>query len=162
HRLHDLPSVRSGLLVYPFAEAKSVLDDATQIASAATAALTIQLGAVCGADGTPVVFIAPTWCGDPEHGEAQTAPFGSLGTVPAATVQTIPYGVALTAFDGYLVNGQRVFMETCSVPTLGSDSIESFVAAMASAPSRGCAIFTREFKGAASCVPAGSTAFGLR
>src|SRR5262249_25168635 len=80
----------------------------------------------------------------------------------ADTVQTIPYGVALTAFDGYLVNGQRVFMETCSVPTLGSDSIESFVAAMASAPSRGCAIFTHEFKGAASCVPAGSTAFGLR
>src|SRR5262249_18493188 len=73
-------------------------------------ALAIQLG-------PPVVFVAPTWCGDPEHGEAQTAPFRSLGTLLADTVQTIPYGVALTTFDGYLVNGQRVFMETCSVPT---------------------------------------------
>src|SRR5262249_51701918 len=118
-------------------------------------ALAIQLG-------PPVVFVAPTWCGDPEHGEAQTAPFRSLGTLLADTVQTIPYGVALTTFDGYLVNGQRVFMETCSVPTLGSNIIESFVASMASAPSRGCAILTHEFKGAASCVPAGSTAFGLR
>lgn len=103
-------------------------------------ALAIQLG-------PPVVFVAPTWCGDPEHGEAQTAPFRSLGTLLADTVQTIPYGVALTTFDGYLVNGQRVFMETCSVPTLGSNIIESFVASMASAPSRGCAIFRTNSKG---------------
>jgi FAD/FMN-containing dehydrogenase len=42
-RLHDLPSVRSGMLFYPFAEAKSVLEGFADIASSAPAELTAQL-----------------------------------------------------------------------------------------------------------------------
>jgi FAD/FMN-containing dehydrogenase len=162
HQLHHLPSVRSGMLIYPFAEAKAVLEGFADIAASAPDELTTQVGCVTGPNGAPVVFAVPTWCGAPEEGEARTAPFLKLGTVLAGAVQSTSYRASLTAFDAFIVNGQRVFMETCWIPTLDSPSIDAFIRAMESAASPDCAIFTHEFKGAASRVPDGATAFGLR
>ena len=107
-------------------------------------------------------MIVPTWCGPPEEGEARIAPFLKLGTLLAGTVDAMPYGASLTFFDPYIVYGQRTFMETCWLPALDSDSIDVFIEAMADAVSPGCAIFTHEFRGAASRVPVEATAFGLR
>jgi FAD/FMN-containing dehydrogenase len=45
-RLHALPSVRSGMLLYPFTEASAVLGHCADIASAAPEALTVQVGIV--------------------------------------------------------------------------------------------------------------------
>jgi len=53
-------------------------------------------------------------------------------------------------------------MQTCWVPAIDSIIIDAFIRAMDKAVSPGCAIFTHDFKGAASQIPAGSTAFGLR
>jgi Berberine and berberine like len=106
--------------------------------------------------------VVPTWCDPPEDGEAQIAPFLKLGTLLAGAVETTSYAASLTAFDAHIVNGQPVFMQTCSVPAIDSISIDAFIQAMATAVSPGCAIFTHEFKGAASRIPAGATAFGLR
>jgi FAD/FMN-containing dehydrogenase len=161
-RLHYLPSVRSGMLIYPFAEAKAVLERCADIAASAPEELTAQLGFVAAPDGAPLVFIVPTWCGTPEEGEARLGPFHQLGTLLASTVNVMPYGASLTAFDAYLVNGHRTFMETCWLPALDSRSIDVLVQAMGMAVSPGCAIFTHEFKGAASRVAVEATAFGLR
>src|SRR6516225_3719919 len=84
HRLHDLPSVRSGMLIYPFAEAEAVLNGYTDIASSAPLELTAQLGFAAGSDGAPVVMIVPTWCGLPEQGEESLEPFFKLGSVLAS------------------------------------------------------------------------------
>src|SRR4029077_19040632 len=65
-------------------------------------------------------------------------------------------------FDPYLVHGQRELIETCWLPVLDSGSIDAFIRAMETSASPGCAVFTHEFKGAASRVPADATAFGLR
>jgi hypothetical protein len=65
-------------------------------------------------------------------------------------------------FDPHIVNGQRTFMETCSLPALDGAGVDLLVGAMAKAVSAGCAIFSHEFKGVASRVPVEATAFGLR
>jgi len=162
HRLHDLPAVRSGLLIYPFADTNAILDGYADIANSAPAELSVQLGFVAGSDGAPVIMIVPTWCGQPEQGEAALAPFFKLGKVLVSTVDVRPYGASLKLFDPYLSNGQRVFMESCSLSTLGGGGSQRFIEAMESAVSPGCAIFTHEFKGAAAQVPADATAFGHR
>src|SRR5262249_26204425 len=59
HRLHNLRSVRSGMLVYPFAEARAVLRRYADIA-ASSPHLTVQFGCVGGPDGKPVVVVIPT------------------------------------------------------------------------------------------------------
>jgi FAD/FMN-containing dehydrogenase len=162
HRLHDVPSVRSGMLIYPFSEAKVILEGYADIATSAPEELTAQLAFVAGPDGAPGVMIVPTWCGAPEKGEAHLAQFLKLGTLLASTVDAMSYGASLTVFDAFLANGRRTFMETCWLPALDSVSIDVFVQAMETAVSPGCAIVTHEFKGAASRVPAEATAFGPR
>jgi FAD/FMN-containing dehydrogenase len=161
-QLYHLPSVRSGMLVYPFAEGKVVLERCADIAASAPDCLTVQVGFLPGPDDQPVAFAVPTWCGPPEEGEARLAPFLKLGTLLANTVETTSYRTSLVAFDAHIVNGQRVFVETCWLRALDSTSIDVFIEAMETAVSPGCAIFTHEFRGAASRVPAEATAFGLR
>jgi FAD/FMN-containing dehydrogenase len=161
HRLHRVPSVRSGLLFYPFTEAKSILQGCAEIAASAPDELTAQIGCVGGPDG-PMAFVWVTWCGSLAEGEKRVAPFLNLGTLIAGSADAKSYGASLTAFDPYLVNGQRVFMESCWLPALDGDGIDVFIQAMQKAVSAGCAIFTHEFKGAASLVPVEATAFGLR
>ncbi|MGA7264479.1 MAG: BBE domain-containing protein, partial [Stellaceae bacterium] len=162
YRLHNLPSVRTGLLVYPFAEARAVLRSCADIAASSPEDLTVEFGCTGGADGKPVVIVHPTWCGPPVDGEAWVAPFLKLGTLLAGCLEAMSYGTSLTLYDPYIVNGQPVFMDTCWLPALDSAAIDVFVEAMETAASAQCAVFTHEFKGAASRVPAEATAFGLR
>jgi FAD/FMN-containing dehydrogenase len=162
HRVHYLPGVRSGLLVYPFGEAEAVLERCADIATFMPDELSVQVGIVGRPDGAPVVMVVPTWCGAPDEGEARVAPFTKLGTLLAGDVDAMPYGRAIATFDAVIVDGLRTFMETCWVPALDRPSIGVFIAAMERAASRGCAIFTHEFKGAAARVPEQATAFGLR
>jgi FAD/FMN-containing dehydrogenase len=50
-RLHNLPNVLSGMLLYPFSEAKSVLEGCIDLAASMPEDLTVQLGFVVGPDG---------------------------------------------------------------------------------------------------------------
>jgi FAD/FMN-containing dehydrogenase len=162
HRLHNLHSVRSGMLVYPFAEARAVLRCCADIAASSPEDLTVQFGCLGAPDGKPVLIVLPTWCGLPANSEARMAPFLKLGTLVAGNLEAMSYGTSLTFFDPYVVYGQRVLMETCWLPALDCGSIDVFIEAMETAVSPDCAILTHEFKGAASRVPAEATAFGLR
>src|SRR6516164_9637423 len=161
-RLHDVPSIRSGMLVYPFAEARAVLRRSADIAASSSEDLTVEFACIGGPDGKPVVIVLPTWCGAPADGEARVATFLKLGTLLAGNLEAISYGTLLTLYDPYIVNGRRVFMDTCWLPALDSAGIDIFVEAMETAASAQCAVFTHEFKGAPSRVPAEATAFGLR
>jgi hypothetical protein len=116
---------------------------------------------VTGADGSLVVMIVPTWCGERLEGESRLAAFLKLGTVLTNTVDEVPYGTSLSVFDPYLATGQHTLMETCWISAFNDDCIDVFLDVMANALP-GCAIFTHEFKGAASRVEPGATAFGLR
>jgi FAD/FMN-containing dehydrogenase len=157
-RLHRLPSVWLGMLLYPFAEAKAVFERCVDIVNSGPDELTAQVGVV----STPAVMIIPAWCGAPDEGEAHTTPFLKLGTLLMGAVETKPFQAALTVYDPFLVNGRRTFMETCWLPRLDGGGIDAFIAATETAPSPGCALFTHDFKGAASRVPVETTAFGLR
>jgi hypothetical protein len=161
-RVHELPSVRSGMLIYAFSEAKSVLERFADIGATAPDELTGQLVMAFGPDGVPLLLIVPTWCGDPGEGERRCAPFASLGTPLTNSVGQMSYGTSLAMFDPFIVNGRRTIMEACWLPRLSTASIELLVAAMTNAVSPGCAIITHEFKGAASRIPREATAFGLR
>ena len=110
----------------------------------------------------PWSWLCRTWCGLPKQGEARLAPFLGLGTLVVNGLNATAYGTSLAVFDPFLATGQRVFMETCWLPTLDSQSIDVFIRAMATAASPGCAIIAHEFRGAASRVPVAATAFGLR
>ena len=161
-QLHALREIRSGMLLYPFAEARTVLEACAEYTASAPDELTAQLGMIVdarrGARGHGRADMVRPAGG----GRGRLAPFLSFGTVLTSTIATMPVGARARIFDPHIVNGQRVFMETCWLPTLDGRSIDAFIAAMAQASGPGCAIFTHEFKGAAARVPVEATAFGLR
>jgi hypothetical protein len=140
HSLHHLPSVRSRMLIYPFPEAKTVLGGCAEIAASAPDALTVQVGIVAGPDGTPMVLVIPTWCGEAGAGEARVAPFFKLGTLLGGGIDTTPYGPSLSVFDPFLFDGHRTFMETCWVPTLDSAAIDAMIHRVATVTSPVCAV----------------------
>jgi hypothetical protein len=107
-------------------------------------------------------MLVPTWSGRQGQGDEHIAPLLELGTLLLNTVDAVRYGTSLSAFDPHIVNGQRVFMETCSLPAFDGAGVDLLVEAMAKAVSPGCAIVSHEFRGAASRVPVEATAFGLR
>jgi hypothetical protein len=106
--------------IYPFAEAKTVLEGCAEIGRSDPEEPTSQVGFAGGPDGAPMVMVVPTWCGFPEEAKARLAPFFQLGTVQMSTVETTPYGKSLTVFDKFLVYGQRYLIETCWLPALDS------------------------------------------
>ena len=162
HRVHELPSVLSGLLVYPFAEARAVLERCSSLTASAPDELTVQIGLVADPSGAIAIMLIPTWSGRPKEGEAKLEPFLKLGTLLAGRIERKSYGALLGVFDPYIVNGLRAVMETCSLPVFDRECIDTFVYAMETAVSPGCAMVTHEFRGAASRVAEASTAFGLR
>jgi FAD/FMN-containing dehydrogenase len=161
-RVYELPSVQFGVFVYPFAEAKSVLERFAALMATVPDELTAQVVLAAGPDGLPAIMVAPMWCGPREQGEARLAPFPKLGTLVAGGAKAMSYGTSLSAFDAFIVTGQRTFIETCWLPALDGGSLDIFIEAMKAAASRGCALVTHEFKGAATRVPVEATAFGLR
>ena len=161
-RLHELPSVVSGMLIYPFSEAQAVLRRYARLVPSMPDELSVQFGAIAGPDGVPVILMVPTWCGSSSQADVHVAPLLELGTLLENTLDVVRYGTSLSVFDPHIVNGRRTFMETCSLPALDDLAIDALIEGVAKAVSAGCAVFTHEFKGAASRVPAQATAFGLR
>lgn len=162
HALHKCRALSCGTLVYPAAEAATVLTGTAALAAEAPDELSVQVVLMADPSGMAVVLVMPTWCGDPAKGEARLAPYGKLGTLIAGGIEQQSDGALLAAFDAQIVNGRRTTMETCSVPPLDRASIDALVGALASAPSPGCVLVTHEFKGAASRVAPEKTAFALR
>ncbi|MDI4236247.1 FAD-binding oxidoreductase [Bradyrhizobium sp. 31Argb] len=162
HRVHELPSVHSGMLVYPFSEARAVLERCSALMASAPEELTVQHTLMADPSGTMMVLIVPTWSGRPEDGEARLQPFARLGTLLAGSTERKSYAALLGMFDPYIANGLQTVMDSCWLPALDRDAIDAFIHAMESAVSPGCAIITHEFRGAASRVAETATAFGLR
>src|SRR5260221_9763840 len=111
-RLHELPNVVSGVLVYPFSEARTALRRFAEIAPSLPDELTVQVCAVACPDGAPVILLVPTWSGRQGGGDAHIAPLLKLGTLLDNSVDAVRYGASLSVFDPFIVNGHRVFVET--------------------------------------------------
>jgi FAD/FMN-containing dehydrogenase len=162
HRLHPVPSVYSGMIVYPFERAEGVLSGCAEILSTAPDELSAQFILASDPAGKPAVLVAPCWSGAPADAEGRVAPLTRLDAPEVVMLKATPAGAANTLFDAYAVKGKRVFIETRWLRRLSEESISALVAAVRQRPSPGCAIATHEFRGAAARVPVETTAFGLR
>jgi FAD/FMN-containing dehydrogenase len=63
YRLHELPVVLAGMLMFPFAEARAILAGYAEIVAGAADELTVMTGFLPGPGGSPVAFLCPLWCG---------------------------------------------------------------------------------------------------
>lgn len=161
-RLHPVPEVVAGLIVYPWSDAVRVWTQLDGILAAAPDELTVQTGILPGPDGNPTVFVSPVWCGDSSDGERVIEPLQSLSTPLTVGVAPTSYVDLLRQFDSYVVEGRHYAARTRNVGHFTPEVIAVLFGAGWRQTSRYSSIIVHHFHGAATRVPLSSTAFGLR
>jgi FAD/FMN-containing dehydrogenase len=162
YRLHPLKLVTAGLLAFPIDEARAVLDGYEQAISDAPDELTLAVGFLTAPDGQPVVFLFPTWCGDPGEGADVIARLRALGDPVMARVGAMAYEDALGMFDAQVQPGRSWAMRTRSISELTDEVTTVLIDAAPTMTSPMSAIVAHHFHGAAARVPAAATAFAAR
>lgn len=161
-RLHPVPELLAGLIVYPWSAAAGVWARLDDILAEAPDALTVQTGILPGPDGGPTVFLSPVWCGERPDGERAIAPLRSLGTPLATSVAPTSYLAMLRQFDSFVTDGRHYAARTRNVSHFTPEVIAALIDAGQRQTSRYSGVVVHHFHGAATRVPLASTAFGLR
>jgi len=161
-RLHALPSLLSGMIVYCWSDADLVLRGYSEIAASAPECLTISAGIVSRADGNPLLFTAPTWCGKSEEGARVLEALHSFGSPKASNVGPVSYADLLAMYDRHLAGGSRSSKRSRRLPRLDSRVISAMIVAANASMSPLSAIVLHHFHGVPTRVRSEATAFGLR
>lgn len=162
YRLYPLSKVLAGWLLFPLDQAKKMLHFYNDFIKTAPDELTIHSGFFWMPDGTPILFLSPTYCGSLEDGERVLKPLRTFGQPLADQIQPTTYDVLITAITPLVPTGRRYFMQTQTVDTLCTESIDALVELTQQFSSPFSAISIHHFHGAASRVAIHETAFALR
>ena len=164
-RLHAVPAVMTGMVLYPWQQARPVLDRVRAVQQDSPDDLTIQVGAVAAPDGSPALMVLPTWSGDLATGEDPSGPvltLARLGDPLLAELAAAPYAATIAARSAMFPDGRHVTLRTRSVPALGEDVIDVIERFGGRLPTPLSAITLHHFHGAAARIAPADTAFALR
>lgn len=162
-KLHPMQrQVGSGRFIFPFSEAKQVMNFFAEYADMAPDELQVDGGIGASPGQEPGVVIAVVWSGAPSRTEEVFAPIRKAGTIIDETVAPMDY-VALQrsgdyddprAFSGYMKTG---FTGVIS-PELVDDLVDNFE----TAPDRATRVIFQQSGGAIGRVASDATAFAHR
>jgi hypothetical protein len=162
YRLHPIPTVVSGLLLYPFDRAKDVFRHYGEFIKYAPDELTVQSGFIQMPDGSPALFLSPTYCGSPDEAERILQPLRAFAKPLADQIQPVAYDALIHSIDALAPKGRRYFIQTQSLDGLIPETIEALVEQAQQFSSPLSLLSFHHFHGAASRVAVSETAFGLR
>jgi len=171
-RLHPLgPNVLSGLIVYPFASAKSVLQQYREFMAKAPDELSVwtvlrQAPPLPflpeSVHGKEVVVLALIYAGDPKVGEPLIAPLRNFGTPIGEHVGVQPYVAWQQAFDPLLTPGARNYWKSHNFTTLQDSLLDAVIEFVGKLPSPECEIFFGAIGGATTRPAPDSMAYAHR
>ncbi|MCO5296597.1 MAG: FAD-binding oxidoreductase [Fimbriimonadaceae bacterium] len=170
--LHPVgPDILTGLIVYPIAQAKSVLQQYRDFVAGAPNELSVWTVLRQApplpflpeeVHGTEVIVLAFAYMGDPEEGERLIAPLHSFGTSVGAFVGVQPYVNWQQAFDPLLTPGARNYWKSHNFATLADGLFDEVVDAILNLPSPQCEIFFGGIGGATATPAVDATAYPHR
>lgn len=161
-RLHAVPTVVSGPIVFPWVQAEAVLRGHAELVAAAPDELGMVGGIVPGPDGGPVLALTPVWSGDPADGERFLAEVAALGKPLVEQVRPMQFQETFVPADARAAVPARSAMRTRSIAELGPDSVAALVAAGGDRTSPLSVVSWQYLRGAATRVAPDATAFGMR
>jgi FAD/FMN-containing dehydrogenase len=171
-RLHPVgPDVLSGLIVYPLAEAKPVLQQYREFLARAPEELSVWTILRKApplpflpekVHGEGIVALALVYAGDPKRGESLIEPLRRLGSPFGEHVGVQPYVAWQQTFDPLLTAGSRNYWKSHNLSTLEDGLLDVVVEYAGTLPSPQCEIFFGALGGAAERPAPGSTAYAHR
>ena len=172
YRLHPVgPELLSGLIVYPFSEAKSVLQQYRDFMAKAPDELSVwtvlrQAPPLpflpTEVHGKEVVVLALIYVGDPKQGEKLIQPLRKFGTPVGEHVGVQPYVAWQKAFDPLLTTGARNYWKSHNFSTLEDGLFDAVIEYVGKLPSSQCEIFFGAIGGATTRPAPDSAAYAHR
>jgi FAD/FMN-containing dehydrogenase len=171
-KLHPVgPQVLSGLVVYPFGQAKSVLNRYREFVETIPDELCVW--AVLRkapplpflpeeVHGREVVVLAFMYAGDAAQGERLIEPLRQFGEAYGEHIGPNPYTGWQQAFDPLLTPGARNYWKSHNFAALSDEALDVVIAYAANLPSPQCEIFVALLGGEANRVAADATAYAHR
>lgn len=165
------PDILSGLVVYPFAEAKQVLEKYRAFAQTAPEELCVWVVLRKApplpflpeeVHGTEVVVFALFYGGDPEEGQKLIEPLRTFGTPHGEFIGVQPYVDWQQAFDPLLTPGARNYWKSHNFEELSDGALETAMEYTGRLPSPQCEIFIAHVEGAANRVAPDAMAYAHR
>ena len=171
-KLHPFgPDVLTGLIVFPFDQAKDVLRKYRDAVKTMPDDLNVW---VVMRKAPPLPFLpedahfkeavifACFYAGDPAEGEKLLQPFRSFGTPYGEFIGVQPFAAWQQAFDPLLTPGVRNYWKSHNFAELPDDAIDIAIKYVDDLPSPHTEIFFGLVGGQASRVPADATAYSQR
>jgi hypothetical protein len=161
-RLHRLSQVTAGVIGLAWDDAAEVLRKYDALMSTAPDELTVPISVASGPGGGPVLLLWPTWSGPTESSSDWMERLVGLGTPVLTQIAPMPYSEVLQLVAPFIVWGRHHEMRTRNLRAFGSGAIDALIRAIDTRTSELSAISIHHFHGAATRVPIGQTAFGIR
>lgn len=161
-RLHPVTSITTGVLMFGWEQAADVLRRYDALLPSLPDPLTVACGVLSAPDGAPVVFLAPTWAGDPGAADHWLGEVRGLGSPVLEQIAPMPPSVQMHLLDDFVPRGRHYELRTVNVDALSAPVIDALVAAGSARTSEMSAISLHHFHGAPTRVGVTDTAFGLR
>lgn len=149
-RLHPVgPNVLSGLIVFPFEQAKSVLEQFAGFTETMPDELNVWVVTRQAppfpflpedSHGKEMVALAVCYAGDPAEGEKLIAPLRGFGSVLGEHVGVQPYVDWQQAFDPLLTKGARNYWKSHNFVRLEEGAVDAIIEYAATLPSPQCEI----------------------
>lgn len=171
-QLHPVgPEVLSGLIVFPFEQAKSVISQFVRFTETMPEELNVWMVTrkapplpflPAEVHGREMIALALCYVGDPEEGERIIAPLREFGTVLGEHVGVQPYTAWQQAFDPLLAKGARNYWKSHNFAQISDGVIDAIIEYAARLPSPHCEIFIGTIGGQTTRVAPEAMAYSSR
>lgn len=171
-QLHPVgPEVLSGLIVYPFDQAKSVITQFARFTETMPDDLNVWLISrkapplpflPANVHGKEIVALGVCYAGDPAQGRKLIEPLRAFGTPHGEHIGVQPYTAWQRTFDPLLTKGARNYWKTHNLARLSDGAIDAIVEYAGKLPSPQCEIFVGTLGGQTGRVAPGAMAYSSR
>lgn len=161
-RLHTVGTIMCGTILFPWADAGSVLQGYAAIMPSAPDELAVSVVMSVGPNGNPVLVVAPTWSGDPAAAPEIMQRLQRFGTPIMSKIEPMTVGEILAVLSTQLPGGRHYAVATRWIGDLSADVISTLMTAYEARTSPLSRVIVHHFHGPGSRVPSDATAFGMR
>ena len=171
-QLHPVgPDLLSGLIVYPFEQAKSIITQFARFTESMPDELNVWMVTrkspplpflPAEVHGKEIVVLAICYAGDPATGEKLIEPLRRFGTPHGEHVGVQPYVAWQQAFDPLLTKGARNYWKSHNFTRLSEGAIDAIVEYAGKLPSPHCEIFIGTIGGQTTRVAPDAMAYSSR
>ncbi|AJR05544.1 FAD-binding oxidoreductase [Photobacterium gaetbulicola] len=171
-QLHSVgPEILAGLIVYPFDQAKQVLEQYRTFTQTAPADLNVWVVMRQApplpflpeeVHGKEVIVLAIFYAGDLQQGETLIEPLRQFGTPHGEHIGAQPYTAWQQAFDPLLTEGMRNYWKSHNFTELHDDALDLLLHYAGNLPSPHCEIFIGQLAGSANTVASDAMAYSSR